>query len=127
MALVACPNCGFANIAEKQNCKNCNALLSTTTTKLSSTSTVFQVSATGHEYLVVPFVGEGKSGTFIAKEIANQLQAAINHYVAQGWDYYGMEKVNIVVPPGCLASLLGATAQTVTYDQIIFRRQQPNP
>jgi hypothetical protein len=77
-----------------------------------------------HEYLVVPFVGQLKRGVMNvenAQKVSEQLQAVITRYVQQGWDFYRIDKVDIQVTPGCLASLLGARVSFITFDQVIFR------
>jgi len=40
----------------------------------------------------------------------------------QGWEFYRIDSVQIQVSPGCLASLLGAKATYINFDQAIFRR-----
>ena len=76
------------------------------------------------EYLVVPFVGQLKSGVFSvenAQNVTAQLQSVINQYGQQGWEFYRIDKVNVQIKPGCLAALFGASASYITFDQIIFR------
>lgn len=73
------------------------------------------------EYLVVPFMGKIK-GSQSAAEVSTQLQAVINQYAGQGWEFYQMSDVSIEVSPGCLASLLGARKSYFQFDQLIFRR-----
>lgn len=80
-----------------------------------------------YEYLVVPFVGQLKSGVFSvenAQTVSSQLQALIAHYVQQGWEFYRIDKVNIQIKPGCLAALFGASASFITFDQLIFRHSR---
>ena len=80
-----------------------------------------------YEYLVVPFVGHLKRGTFSiesATTASKQLQQVINKHSIQGWDFYSIDEINIQVTPGCLASLLGAKASFITLDQVIFRRKR---
>ena len=77
------------------------------------------------EYLVVPFVGQLKSGVFSvenAQNVTAQLQSVINQYGQQGWEFYRIDKVNVQIKPGCLAALFGASASYITFDQIIFRQ-----
>lgn len=78
-----------------------------------------------YQYLVVPFVGELKRGVFSvesASTVSQQLQDVINQYGQQGWEFYRLDDVDVQVKPGCLASLLGASATFLTFNQIIFRR-----
>lgn len=46
----------------------------------------------------------------------------IDHYVSHGWEFHSVEKVGIVVQPGCLAMLFGYRAHYLNFDQIVFRR-----
>jgi hypothetical protein len=78
-----------------------------------------------YEYLVVPFIGEIKQGFFSsqnAQDVSHQLQSVISSHAKEGWQFYSLEKVDIQVSVGCLASLFGAKAGLITFDQIIFRR-----
>ncbi len=78
-----------------------------------------------HEYLVVPFIGEIKQGFFSsqnAADVSRQLQSVLSWHAKAGWMFYSLEKVDIQVSVGCLASLFGAKARLITFDQIIFRR-----
>lgn len=74
------------------------------------------------QYMVVPFMGSisGKQG---ADTVATQLSATINHYASQGWEFHQMGDVNIEIKPGCLASLFGAGASYIRFDQLVFRRE----
>jgi hypothetical protein len=77
---------------------------------------------TKYQYQVVPFIGKIKSSQS-AGEVSAQLQAVINQYAAQGWEFYQLNDVNIEVQPGCLAGLFGAKTAYVLLDQVIFRRE----
>ena len=133
MVATICPNCGLANVEGRTICKSCRSPLAPSqqlTNATQSTSVVLPtpISGSGYEYIAVPFVGNITSGIFTVQNagiITKQLQTTINEYVSKGWDYYSMEKVNVQVTPGCLASLLGQREVFITFDQIIFRRKQP--
>lgn len=78
-----------------------------------------------NEYRVVPFIGEIKNGIFVsqdARAVAEQLQDVINEHARRGWEFHGLEKVDVAVTPGCLASLFGATTSVITFDQLVFKR-----
>jgi len=75
-----------------------------------------------YQYKVVPFIGRIKMGKGSAQEVAEQLQALIDQFVGEGWEYYRIDPVQIEVRPGCLASLFGAQASYINFDQVIFRR-----
>jgi len=75
-------------------------------------------------YKVVPFVGRISTGMFStdnANTVAGQMQAAIEREAIAGWDFHSFAKVDVEVKPGCLASLFGARAAYVTFDQLVFR------
>ena len=135
MSYTSCPSCGFSNAPGRTTCKSCRKPLDSTILSANSPAKTLQstsvnplpVSASGHEYLVIPFLGNLTSGAFTsqsASSVTTQLQDVINRYVSQGWDYYSMEKVNIQVTPGCLAALFGKSVEFITFDQIIFRRSK---
>jgi hypothetical protein len=78
-----------------------------------------------HEYFVAPFVGKIKSGLFShdgPETASKQLSSFIEHYQNQGWEFDRLGSIHILVQPGCLAALFGATASMVVFDQVIFRR-----
>lgn len=75
----------------------------------------------GYEYLVVPFMGQGRGG-FSADDVARQLQSLINQHAARGWHFCQVNDINIEVQPGCIAGLFGASVHYVRFDQVIFRR-----
>jgi hypothetical protein len=78
------------------------------------------------EYLVLPFIGRIRRGIFSsenAKDVSNQLQTVINQQASHGWYFHSLEKVDIEVSPGCLASLFGAKSAVITFDQLVFRRK----
>lgn len=80
---------------------------------------------TEYEYNVVPFIGQIKKGvvnTETAGTVSKQLRDLINPMAMQGWEFYRIDKVDIQVKPGCLASLFGAKTSFITFDQVIFRR-----
>ena len=74
-----------------------------------------------YQYKVVPFIGQMKAKD-TAQTVAQQLEGLINSVVQQGWEFYRIDAVQIQVSPGCLASLLGAKATYMNFDQVIFRR-----
>ncbi len=76
-------------------------------------------------YQVVPFIGQLKTGVFSSEnagKVSDQLEELINKYVREGWEYVGIEQVQIAVKPGCLASLFGSRESVISFDQVIFRR-----
>jgi hypothetical protein len=80
------------------------------------------------DYLVVPFIGRMNTGFFSTENagtVSRQLQSLINLHSEQGWVFHSMTKVDVEVAPGCLASLFGAKASYITFDQVLFRRAEP--
>jgi hypothetical protein len=73
-----------------------------------------------YAYKVVPFIGQNR-GTLSAADVAIQMESIINHYASHGWEFYQLSDVNIEVQPGCIGGLLGAKAEYVRFDQLIFR------
>lgn len=57
-------------------------------------------------------------------DAAAYLQSAANQYASQGWEFYRVDTVGVVVAPGCLALLLGAKQSITQYYVITFRRQK---
>ena len=55
-------------------------------------------------------------------DAAAYLQGIANQYAAQGWEFYRVDTVGVVVAPGCLASLLGAKSSDLTYYVVTFRK-----
>lgn len=79
---------------------------------------------TNDAYKVVPFIGQVDTGFFSsdnATTVAQQLQAAIAREMSAGWEFHSFAKVDVEVRPGCIASLFGAHASYVTFDQLVFR------
>lgn len=57
-----------------------------------------------------------------ANPAATYLEAVVNQWAQQGWEFYSVETIGVVEKPGCLAGLLGAKATAVDYYVIVFRR-----
>ena len=75
-------------------------------------------------YRVMPFIGKIKSNQ-TAAEVSNQLEALINEGAKDGWQFAQVNNVNIEVQPGCLAGFLGAKADYVRFDMVIFKNERP--
>lgn len=75
-----------------------------------------------YQFRVIPFMGRIK-GSGSADEVSAQLQSAIAALAREGWEFDSLGNVNIEVQPGCLGALLGAKANYVRYDQLIFRQR----
>ena len=71
--------------------------------------------------MAVPFQAKVKASD-TAEAASDQLQAVINHYTSEGWEFVQLGSVSIEVKAGCLAGLFGAQSSFAQHDQIIFRR-----
>lgn len=76
-----------------------------------------------YDYTVVPFRAHGK-GTITADEIARQLSAAIAQHATDGFELHEVATVTVEVAPGCLGGILGQKAQMLSYEQLVFKREQ---
>lgn len=56
------------------------------------------------------------------QEAAFYLQSIANEHAAQGWEFYRVDTVGVVVQPGCLAMLFGARQTLIEYFVVTFRR-----
>jgi hypothetical protein len=75
-----------------------------------------------YEYRTVPFVGATKeSDKTPGRTLAAQLERLINT-PGQGWEFYRVDHLTIIIKNGCLAALAGNPYSTRTYDVVIFRR-----
>jgi hypothetical protein len=80
---------------------------------------------TTYEYKVVPFLGQAAAADKRAAEkVAEQLQQLVDQFVAQGWEFYRIDRVEIAVAPGCLAALSGGKMSFAGWDMVIFRRER---
>lgn len=55
-------------------------------------------------------------------EAAVYLQSIANQYATQGWEFYRVDTVGVVVQPGCMASLFGAQRTVTEYYVVTFRQ-----
>ncbi len=76
-----------------------------------------------YEYFVAPFEGKLQAGGDVGS-VSEQLTKAINHYVGYGWEFHSLGEVQIVVSPGCLAGLFGASTSYISHNQLVFRRER---
>lgn len=56
------------------------------------------------------------------QDAAAYLQTAVNQYAAQGWEFYRVDTIGVMVSPGCLGALLGAKQSYIEHYVITFRR-----
>lgn len=55
-------------------------------------------------------------------EAAYYLQAIANEQSGQGWEFYRVDTIGVVTPPGCLGALLGQNETRIAYYAVTFRR-----
>ncbi len=55
---------------------------------------------------------------------ADRLEKLANDYAKQGWEFYRIDTVNVSVKRGCLAALMGRSADTAPYCIVTFRKEQ---
>lgn len=53
---------------------------------------------------------------------ASLIEKVINNYAESGWEFYRIDTVNTVEPPGCLAGLFGAPSTHRPLNVVIFRK-----
>jgi hypothetical protein len=49
---------------------------------------------------------QAKQAEFVGNEAAYYLQTIANEYAAQGWEFYRVDTIGVVVEPGCLAFIV---------------------
>jgi len=55
-------------------------------------------------------------------QIASYLEQLVNGRASEGWEFYRVDQIGILVPPGCLAGLFGKSTEYVYTFVVIFRR-----
>ena len=55
-------------------------------------------------------------------EIAAYLEKLIQEMAGKGWEFYRIDTVGVLVPPGCLAAFAGMRATMTYYNIVAFRR-----
>lgn len=63
-----------------------------------------------------------KAKEYRGNEAAAYLEELANQYAAQGWEFYRVDEVGVVIKPGCLGSLFGKKVEFYTYYVVTFRR-----
>jgi len=63
-----------------------------------------------------------EEGVPFGQRAANFLEAVVNKYARQGWEFYRIDPIGIHVNPGCFGALLGKTSTTTEFFVISFRR-----
>jgi len=64
-------------------------------------------------------IANGKGGV----KIAQQMEAKINEYSAQGYELYDQTSVNVAIKLGCLEALLGKKTEYLPIITTVFRKE----
>ena len=77
-----------------------------------------------YEYMMVqiPPAIVVKQKEHVGNEAAYYLQSLANEKAGQGWEFYRVDTVGVVIQPGCMASLFGAQRTVTEYYVVTFRR-----
>jgi len=75
-----------------------------------------------YEYKMVQIPRTIKVVGAAGQEAAAYLQDLVNQMAADGWEFYRVDTVGVVVAPGCLGSLFGKQEELVHYFVVTFRR-----
>lgn len=63
-----------------------------------------------------------KAKEHVGNEAAHYLQTMANDMATQGWEFYRVDTVGVVVKPGCLMSFFGKSAEAFEYYVVTFRK-----
>jgi len=55
-------------------------------------------------------------------EAASYLERIVNQFARDGWEFYRVDSIGVVIPPGCLSALFGGSSQRDSYYVITFRK-----
>jgi hypothetical protein len=58
----------------------------------------------------------------IGQKAAVYLENSVNKQASDGWEFYRVDTIGVQITPGCLSALFGATAQTIQFNVVTFRR-----
>ncbi len=57
-------------------------------------------------------------------EAAAYLEAEVNNYANEGWEFQRVDSIGVELNPGYLSSLFGRKKENIEYYVITFRRQK---
>jgi hypothetical protein len=77
-----------------------------------------------YEYKMIQVAAllEVKPGDEKGNEAAAYLEPAVNAYAKKGWEFWRLDEIGIVAPPGCLPSLFGQRPNVRPCYVLTFRR-----
>lgn len=75
-----------------------------------------------YKMVQIPPTIQVKQKEYAGNEAAFYLQSVANEHAAQGWEFYRVDTVGVVIQPGCLASIFGAKRITTEYYVVTLRR-----
>lgn len=67
-------------------------------------------------------INTGKTGKDLHSYAVTSYEKIINDSSSGGWELVNIDTVTSVQQPGCLAGLLGAKAQSVTFKLLVFKK-----
>lgn len=79
-----------------------------------------------YEYFMVQVPPNIQVKQSSGQDAAAYLQNVANQYASQGWEFYRVDTVGVMVAPGCLGMLMGGKQSFNEYYVITFRRQKSN-
>lgn len=57
------------------------------------------------------------------QEAAGYLQNLVNQYAREGWEFYRVDSIGVVITQGCCAMFFGAKESMTEYYVVTFRRE----
>ncbi len=74
-----------------------------------------------YKYKVVGFKGRLQEKDSIGL-VSEQLASKIENECTDGWEFFQLSDVILVVKPGCISTLMGKKDSYITQNQLIFRK-----
>ena len=116
-----CPKCGTGRrvpakrIGKHIECGNCKYEF-----EVLAPTTVEQQYR--YKMVQIPPNIEVSAGSSTRGKAASYLESIVNEYAVDGWEFYRVDTIGVVVPPGCLGGLLGMPTTHTNYYVVTFRR-----
>ncbi len=54
--------------------------------------------------------------------LASLMQDLVNQHAVDGWEFYRVDSLSVMVPAGCLTALFGARETYTQYSVVCFRK-----
>jgi len=75
-----------------------------------------------YKMVQVPPTIEVKAKEQKGNEAAVYLESLANQYAENGWEFWSVDSIGIVVASGCLGGLFGGKTEATAYYVVTFRR-----